>query len=99
MLPTMYYWISTSVAIPYLFEAVLGLDLDIWRVVDLEMLGALVQRVLGYQSPLQSLAWVIHLGVVALGLVFPLGLVAQEFGYLLALEDFLGLVLKFILCC
>ena len=78
---------------------VLGLDLDVWRLVDLEMLGALVQGVLEYQGPLRGLAWVLLLGVVALGLVFLLGLVAHGFGYLPALGYFLILVLKFLLRC
>ena len=71
---------------------VLGLDLDVWRLVDLEMLGALVQRVLESLGPLRGLAWVLRLGVVVLGLVFLLGLVAQGFRYLLALAHFLVLV-------
>ena len=71
---------------------VLGLDLDVWRLVDLEGLGALVQQVLESLGPLRGLAWVLLLGVVVLGLVFLLGLVAQGFRYLLALGDFLVLV-------
>ena len=84
---------------------VLGLDSDVWRLVDLEMLGALVQRVLEYLGPLRGLAWVLLPGVVALGLVFLLGLVALEFRFLLALEDCsvlvysLVLVLVFLLRC
>ena len=78
---------------------VLGLDLDVWRLVDLEMLGALVQRVLEYLGPLRGLAWVLFLGVVALALVFLLGLVAQGSRYLLALGYFLFLVLEFLLPC
>ena len=71
----------------------------------MEMQGALVQRVLEYQGPLRSLAWVLLLGVVALGLVFPRGLVALEFGFLLVREDCsvlgysLVLVLVFLLRC
>ena len=78
---------------------VLGLDLDVWRLVDLEMLGALVQRVLEYLGLLRGLAWVLLLGVVALGLVFLLGLVAQGFHCLLVLGYFLVLVLEFLLRC
>ena len=78
---------------------VLGLDLDVWRLVDLEILGALVQRVPEYQGPLRGLAWVLLLAVVALGLVFLLGLVAQGSRYLLALGYFLVLVLEFLLHC
>ena len=78
---------------------VLDLDLDVWRLVVLEMLGALVQRVLEYLGPLRGLAWVLLLGVVALGLVFLLGLVAQGSHYLLALGYFLVLVLEFLLRC
>ena len=84
---------------------VLGLDLDVWRLVVLEMLGALLQRVLAYLGPLRGLAWVLLLGVVALGLVFFLGLVVLEFRSLLALEDCLVfgysmvLVLEFLLRC
>ena len=54
---------------------VLGLDLAVWRLVDFVMLGALVQRVLEYVGLLRGLAWVLLLGVVALGQVFLLGLV------------------------
>ena len=78
---------------------VLGLDLDVWRLIDLEMLGALVQRALEYRGPLRGLAWVLLLGIVALGLVFLLGLVAQGFRCLLALGYFLVLVLEFLLRC
>ena len=78
---------------------VLGLDLDVWRLVDLEMLGALVQGVLEYQGPLRGLAWVLLLGVVALGLVFLLGLVVQGSRYPLALGYFRVLVLEFLLRC
>ena len=67
--------------------AVLGLDLDVWRLVDLEVLGALAQRVLESLGPLLGLAWVLRRDVVVLGLVFLLGLVAQGFRYLPALED------------
>ena len=35
---------------------VLGLNLDFWRLVDLEMLGALVQQVPGCLGPLRGLA-------------------------------------------
>ena len=78
---------------------VLGLDLDVWRLVDLEMLGALVPGVLEYQGPLRGLAWVLLLAVVALGLVFLLGLVAQGSRYLLALGYSLVLVQVFLLRC
>ena len=78
-------------------EEVLDLDLDGWRLVDLEMLGALVQRVLEYLWPLQGLTWVLLFGVVALGLVFLLDLVAQGSRYLLALGYFLVMVLEFLL--
>ena len=78
---------------------VLGLDLDVWRLVDWEMLGALVQQVLECLGPLRGLAWVLLLGVVALGLVFLLSLVVQGFRYLLALGDFLVLVYEFLLRC
>ena len=71
---------------------VLGLDFDVWRVVDSQVLVALVQRVLESLGPLWGLAWVLLLRVVVLGLVFLLGLVAQGFRYLLALGDFLVLV-------
>ena len=57
--------------------AVLGLDLDVWGLVVLEMLGALLQRVLEYLGPLRGLVWVLLLGVIVLGLVFLLSLVAQ----------------------
>ena len=77
----------------------LGLDLDVWRLVGLEILGALVQRVLEYLGPLWGLAWVLLLGVVALGLVFLLGLVAPGSRYLLELGYFLVLVLEFLLRC
>ena len=70
---------------------VLGLGLDVWRLVVLGMLGALFQRVLENLGPLRGLAWVLLLGVVALGLVFLLGLVVLEFRFLLALEDCLVL--------
>ena len=85
--------------------AVLGLDLDVWRLVVLEMLGALLQRVREYLGPLRGLAWVLLLGVVALGLVFLLGLVVLEFRSLLELQDCLVsgyslvLVLVFLLRC
>ena len=78
---------------------VLGLDLDVWRLVDEEMLGALVQPVLEYLGLLRGLAWVLLLGVVVLGLVFLLGLVVQGFRYLLALGYFLVLVLEYLLHC
>ena len=78
---------------------VLGLDLGVWRLVDLEMLGALVQRVLGCLGLVRGLAWVLLLGVVALGLVFLLGLVAQGPRYLRELGYFLVLVLEFLLRC
>ena len=61
------------------------------------MLGSLVQRVLGYLDPLRGLARILLLGVVALGLVSLLGLVAQVSRYLLALGDFLVLVFEFLL--
>ena len=85
--------------------AVLGLDLDVWRLVVLEMLVALVLRVQECLGPLRGLAWVLLLGVVALGVVFLLGLVVLEFRSLLALEDCLVsgyslvLVLVFLLRC
>ena len=84
---------------------VLGLDLDVWWLVDLEMLGALVQQVLEYLGSLQGLAWVLLLGVVAPGLGILQGLGVLEFRYLLALGDFLVLgyflvlVLVFLLRC
>ena len=78
---------------------VLGLDLDVWRLVDLEMLGALVQQVLEFLGPLHGLAWVLLPGVVALGLVFLLGPVVQGFRYVLALGCFFVLVLGFLLHC
>ena len=53
---------------------VIGLDFDVWRLVDLQRLGALIQRVLENQGPLQSLVWVVLVGVVVLGLVFKPGL-------------------------
>ena len=70
---------------------VLGLGLDVWRLVDLEMLGTLVQRVLEYLGPLQGLAWVLLLGIIVLGLGILLGLGVLEFRYLMALGDFLVL--------
>ena len=84
---------------------VLGLDLDFWRQVDLEMLGALIQWVLEYLGSLRGLAWVLLLGVVVLGLVILLSLGVLEFRFLLALEDCLVigyslvLVLVFLLRC
>ena len=60
---------------------------------------ALVQPVLKYLGLLRGLAWVLLLGVVAPGLVLPLGLVAQQSHYLLALGSFLVLVLGFLLRC
>ena len=48
---------------------VLGLNLDVLRLVDLEMQGALVQRVLEYLGLPRGQAWVLLLGVVVLGLV------------------------------
>ena len=55
------------------------LGLGVWRLVDLEMLAALVQQVLEYLGALWGLVWVLLLGVVALGPVFLLGLVDQGF--------------------
>ena len=69
------------------------------------MLRALVQGVLDHLDSLRGLARVLLLGVVGLGLVFLLGLVALEFHSLRALEDCLVfgyslvLVLVFLLCC
>ena len=78
---------------------VLGLDLDVWRLVDLEMLGALVQQVLECLCLLRGLAWVHLLGVVALGLVILPGVVAQRFRYILVPGYFLVLVLGFLRRC
>ena len=58
---------------------VLGLDFNVRRLDDLELLGALVPRVLGYRGPLRVLAWVLILGVVDLVLVCLLSLVVQQF--------------------
>ena len=70
---------------------VLGLDLGVWRLVDLKMLEALLQRVLEYLGLLRGLAWVPLLGVIVLGLAILLGLGILEFRSLLALEDCLVL--------
>ena len=62
--------------------------------VDLRKLGALVLLALESRGlVVLGLAWVLLLGVVAIGLVFLLGLVVLEFRFLRALED--GLVLGY----
>ena len=75
------------------------LDMGVLGLVELEMQGALVQLVLGYLGPLQGLAWCLILGVLALGLVFLPGLIAQGIGDLLALQVFFVLVIEFFLRC
>ena len=84
---------------------VLGLGLGVWYVVDLRMLGALVQLVLAFLDPVLGPAWVLLLGVIVLGLGILQDLGVLEFRCLLALEDFLVLgcflvlVLVFLLRC
>ena len=69
------------------------------------MPGALVQQVLVFLDSVLGPAWVLLLGVVALGLGILQGLGVLEFRYLLALGDylvlryFLVLVLVFLLRC
>ena len=81
----------------------LGLGLGVWQVVDLGMVGALVQVVLVFLDLVLGLAWVLLLGVVVLGLGILQDLGVPEFRYLLALGDvlvlgyFLVLVLVFLL--
>ena len=84
---------------------VLGLGLGVWYVVDLRMLGVLVQLVLVFLDPVLGPAWVLLLGVIVLGLGILQGLGVLEFRYLLVPEDFLVLgyflvlVLVFLLRC
>ena len=70
---------------------VLGLSLGVWWVVDLRMLGALVQLVLVFLDPVLGPAWVLLLGVMVLGLAILLSLGVLEFRYLLGLGDILVL--------
>ena len=84
---------------------VLGMGLGVRQVVDLGMLGALVQLVLVFRDLVLGPAWVLLLAVVVLSLGILQSLGVPEFRYLPALGDFLvlgyflGLVLVSLLRC
>ena len=78
---------------------VLGFDMNIWRLVDLEMLGLLYRRVLEYQGPPRGLAWVLLVSVVAPSLVFRSGVIVPGFCCLVALANILDLGYEVFLPC
>ena len=65
--------------------------------VDLRKLGALVLLVLVFLNPVLDPAWVVLLGAIVAGLGILQGLGVLEIRYLVALENFLVLVLVFLL--